>query len=128
MVSLMFKQLAALVASTAMLSAGVAYGSTAQHSSQGAERANLLAQDTCETEVDAYPTADADVTYVTADTTCFDEEDGILVDDEVFAIEYDDAIDYFYIDYDGVDWYFVEWDGAILLTDGEDYVEFSLID
>lgn len=128
MVSSVLKKLAALAASTAMLSAGVAYGSTPQYSSQGADRANLLAQDTCVTDAATYPTSDADVVYVTADTTCFNEKGGILVDDEVFAIEYDDAIDYFYIDYDGVDWYFIEWDGAILLTDGEDYVVFSFID
>ncbi len=128
MVPSILKRLTALAVSTAMLSAGVAYGSTAQPSSQGAERANLLAQDTCVTDVDTYPTADADVVYVTADTTCFNEKDGVLINDEVFAIEYDDAVNYFYIDYDGVDWYFIEWDGAILLTDGEDYVEFSALD
>lgn len=127
MVPSILKQLTALAASAAMLSAGVAYGSTTQQSSQDAERANLLAQDTCVTDVATYPTADADVVYVTADTTCFDETDGVTVNGEVFAIEYDDAIDYFYIDYNGDDWYFIEWDGVILLTDGEDYVEFSIM-
>jgi hypothetical protein len=77
--------------------------------------------------VSEYPTADADVDYVTADTTCFDEEDGITIYGEFLAIEYDNTLGYYYVDYNGVRWYFVEWDGVVLLTNGVDYVEFALV-
>ncbi len=123
----MLKQLAIVFSSAAMLSAGVAYGATPAQSFAGVEGSSLLAQTTCDTEVDVLPTANANVDYVTADTACFNEKSGVTVNDEVFAIEYDSAVGYYYIEYDGDRWYFVEWDGVILLTDGETYVEIGSI-
>ncbi len=87
----------------------------------------LLAQVSCVTDIAEMPTANTDVTYVTEATACFDEKDGILIENEVFAIEYDPTVDYFYIDYDGVRWYFVYWNNVLLLTNGSSFVEVEFV-
>ena len=127
MIVFMLKKLPTVLTSAVLLSAGVAYGATPMQPSTGTEGASRLAQATCVTEVDEYPTSDADVDYVTEATTCFTENDGITIGGEVFAIEYDSSVGYYYVVYNGVRWYFVEWDGVILLTDGDNYVEFDIV-
>jgi hypothetical protein len=126
MIKPVFKSLAIVFSSAALLASGVAYGATSVQSFPESEGSSLVAQATCDTDVDVLPTANADVDYVTVDTACFDEKDGVTVNDEAFAIEYDPAVGYYYINYDGDRWYFIEWDGVVLLTDGENYVEFAL--
>lgn len=117
----MLKKLTIFLSSAVMLSAGVAYGAPTLRSSVNGE-STLLAQTTCVTEVDELPTADADVDYVTQDTACFNEEDNVVIEDETYDIQYDDARGYYYVVYNSVPWYFVNWNGVTLLTNGNAYV------
>lgn len=112
-----------IVLSSAILLSASAYATTASQIAANIEPI-LLAQDVeCVTEVEALPTANDEVVYVTAEDACFDESDTILLGGVSYPIQYNPETGYYYVVYDNIAWYFVDWNGATLLTDGNTYVE-----
>ena len=122
----MLKQLTIGLSSAVMLSATVAHGATTPQRSVD-KGSILLAQTTCVTETQTYPTANANVAYVTEESECVKEKGGVNIGGEVFAVDYDPVTRYYYVMYNDVRWYFVNWNGVTLLTNGTQYVAFSTL-
>jgi len=122
----MLKQLPIILSSAVMLSAGVAYGGTTLQRSVD-EGSILLAQTTCVTDTQTYPTANTNVSYVTEESECVKEKSGVTIEGEVFAVDYDPVTHYYYVVYNGTRWYFVKWNGATLLTNGTQYIKFATL-